>query len=80
MRYLLLALASILLLGSCGKQKQHCWGCVIVFYDDYVASYRDSMICGKTKQDIAILKRQLFHGNDTTNYDYYEVNNCSRIR
>lgn len=79
MRYLvLILLLAATTLTACSK-KERCWGCVLVFYDDYVVSYRDSMICDKTQADITALKRRTFDATDM-GYDVYQVKNCSRIR
>jgi len=70
---------SIILLTSCGKDKKACWGCVLLFSDGYVASYRDSMICDKTQGEINSMKRQIFNA-EHLGYETYQVNKCSKIR
>lgn len=79
LRSILIILAAAVLLTSCSKEKKSCWGCVLVFYKDYVASYRDSMICDKTQSEINVLKRMRFDASDQ-GFEVYEINKCSRIR
>lgn len=79
MRYFLLLILSVIVLASCSKEKKHCWGCVLVFSDGYVLSYRDSMICDKTQSEINGVKRLVYDARDM-GYETYQVDHCSRIR
>lgn len=78
-RYFFIILAAAVVFTSCNKEKKRCWGCVLVFYKNNVASYRDSMICDKTQSEINQIKRLRFDAVDQ-GFDAYEVNQCSRIR
>lgn len=77
-KILLIILLAITAIG-CAKDKKSCWGCVLVFSDGYVASYRDSMICDKTQGEINDMKRKIYDGS-YLGYRTYEINNCSRLK
>lgn len=79
MRITVLVILSATLLTACSKDKKSCWGCVLIFSDGYVASYRDSMICDKTQGEINSLKRQTFDARHL-GYQTYGVHQCSRIK
>lgn len=79
MRSILLIILSVTLLTACSKDKKSCWGCVLIFSDGYVASYRDSMICDKTQGEINSMKRQTFDARHL-GYETYGVHQCSRIK
>lgn len=79
MRILALIISVAVLLASCSKDKKSCWGCVLVFSDGYVASYRDSMICDKTQGEINSMKRMTFDARHL-GYENYGVHRCSRIK
>lgn len=76
--FIILIISSIAATG-CIKDKKSCWGCVLVFSDGYVASYRDSMICDKTQADINSMKRKIYDAS-AMGYRTYEVSNCSRLK
>ncbi|MCB0697020.1 MAG: hypothetical protein KDC07_06630 [Chitinophagaceae bacterium] len=79
MRKAVLFITAILVLTACGKEKKHCWGCVLVFSDGYVVSYRDSMICDKTQSEINTMKKQVYDAS-AMGFETYQVNKCSKIR
>lgn len=65
--------------SSCSKNKKACWGCVLVFSDGYVASYRDSLVCDKTYGEIQDMKRQVFDAS-AMGYKTYELGKCSKVK
>lgn len=69
----------MLVATACGKDKKYCWGCVLVFSDGYVASYRDSMICDKTGGEIGDMKDRVYDAS-AMGYRTYQISQCSRIR
>lgn len=79
MRILLGIILATILLAACSKDKKSCWGCVLLFSDGYVASYRDSMICDKTQGEINDMKRMTFDARHL-GYKTYGVHQCSRIK
>lgn len=79
MRKYLYIIVATLLVASCSKDKKSCWGCVLVFSDGYVASYRDSMLCDKTQGEISDMKGRVYDANHL-GFRTYQVNNCSRLR
>lgn len=79
MRKLLAVLLAAVILTACSKEKKRCWGCVLVFSDGYVASYRDSMICDKSQGDINLMKKQVYDATDM-GYKSYVINKCSVIK
>lgn len=79
MRIIVLVILSTILLAACGKDKKSCWGCVLLFSDGYVASYRDSMICDKTQGEINSMKRQIFDARHL-GYQTYGIHQCSKIK
>lgn len=79
MRTAIIILLATILLTACGKDKKSCWGCVLIFSDGYVASYRDSMICDKTQGEINDMKRMTFDARHL-GYETYGLHQCSRIK
>lgn len=79
MHKLLLIVILTLTATACSKDKKQCWGCVLLFNDGYVTSYRDSMICDKTQGEITDLKGTVFDAT-AMGYRTYQVNNCSKLR
>lgn len=76
---IIIILPLVLLASACSKDKKTCWGCVLVFSDGYVASYRDSMICDKTQGEISDMKGMVYDAG-AQGFRTMEINNCSRIR
>jgi len=76
---LLIILIPAMLAVGCSKDTKSCWGCVMVYTDGYVASYRDSMICDKTQAEINGMKGRVYDAT-AQGYRTVEINNCSRIR